>query len=185
MSSIHDVAKRAGVSTATVSRALSRPDLVSRRDAPHGPAGGQATGLHAELRRQASAHAAVGQLPRHRAGHLQPVFLVDSAGNRGRSASQRVRGARRRHAARPEARGAVRDDVAAPGSRRPDLPRPSPAEAGGSNWCAAWRRDTRRWSTAASSAPASACRACTSTMPPRRPTRWTISIAWAIGASAS
>ncbi len=29
MSSIHDVAKRAGVSTATVSRALSRPDVVS------------------------------------------------------------------------------------------------------------------------------------------------------------
>jgi DNA-binding LacI/PurR family transcriptional regulator len=29
VSSIHEVAKRAGVSTATVSRALSRPDLVS------------------------------------------------------------------------------------------------------------------------------------------------------------
>ena len=152
VSNIYEVAKRAGVSTATVSRVLSQPRRRHARHAPQGDAGGRVPRLRAELGGQEPAHAAHRQAARHGAGHLQSVFLADSPGHRRRRAARGLRGALRRHAARRGARGPLRADAEAEGSRRPDLPRPSPAEGSGGAGPRRWRRAARRSSTAASSA---------------------------------
>ena len=160
---IYEVAKRAGVSTATVSRVLSQPDVVSPDTRPQGAAGRRAPRLHAELRGQEPADAPHRQAAGHRAGHLQSVFLADSPGHRRRGAARGLRGAARRHPARRGARGALRADAEAKGGRRPDLPRPPAARRRPPRSSARWRRAARRSSTAASSRRGSASRACTST----------------------
>ncbi len=57
MSNIREVAKRAGVSTATVSRGLSRPDVVSPEYPRARTQGGRASRLRAQLGGEEPAHA--------------------------------------------------------------------------------------------------------------------------------
>ena len=130
VSTIYTVAKRAGVSTATVSRVLSQPEIVSP------------TTRHKVLQAVEdlgyTPNSAARNLRTLRTGKLlvtvpdisQPVLLADPPGHRRRRAARGLRGAARRHAARRDARRALRADAAAQGSRRPDLPRPPPAERG-------------------------------------------------------
>ena len=109
--------------------------------------GGRASGLRAELGGEEPAHAQVAQAARHRSRHLESFLLADSAGNRRRGAEKRLRGARRRHAARRDARRALRADAEAEGSRRPDFSRPSSAAGGGERRAgsgAALRADCQR-----------------------------------------
>ena len=184
MSNIYEVAKRAGVSTATVSRVLSQPDVVApdtRRKV-----------MAAVERLGYTPNAAATNLRTLRTKKLlvtvpdisNPFFslilqgIEDAAQREGYSVllgdTQHDEQREERYALMLRRKEA--DGLIFLGHRLPKeaaaLVRSMPPAA-------------RRSSTAASSARASASRACTSTTPPRRPMRWTISIASAIAASAS
>ena len=185
MANIYEVAKRAGVSTATVSRVLSQPE---RRRRP--------TPAARSCRRSSSS--ATRRIPpprtcaRSRTGKLlvtvpdisNPFFSLILQGIE--DAAQRegyaVLLGDTQHDEEREERYALM--LKRQGGRRPDLPRPPPAEGGGGAGPRRWRRAARRSSTAASSRRGSASRACTSTTPRPRPRRWTISTASATAASA-
>ena len=168
VSTIYEVAKHAGVSTATVSRVMSGPkEAVSP----------------STRERVMRAVAVLGYTPNSAAKNLRtlrsgkllvtvpdisnPFFSLILQGIEDAAHARGLRGAPRRHAARRDARGTLRAHAQAQGSRRADLPRPPAAERGRGARPGDARRAARRSSTAASSARASACRACTSTT--RRP----------------
>ena len=127
VSTIYTVAKRAGVSTATVSRVMSQPEIVSPTTRHKVLQAVEDLGLHAELGGPSPADAALRQAAGDGARHLQPVLRADPPGDRGCRAPRGLRGAARRHAARRDARRALRADAAAEGSRRADLPGPPAA----------------------------------------------------------
>ena len=130
MATIRDVAREAGVSTATVSRVLSRPELVNAETRASVMAAVETLGYTPNAAAKSLRTLRSGKVLVTVPGHRQPVLLPDPAGHRERRAARRLLGAARRHAARRQARAAVRADAAAARGRRSHLPG-SPAAEGG------------------------------------------------------
>jgi DNA-binding LacI/PurR family transcriptional regulator len=183
VANIYDVAKRAGVSTATVSRVLSQPSVVA-------PATRRRV-LQAVERLEFPPNSTAKNLRTHKTGKLlvtvpdisNPFFSQILQGIEG--AAQRegysvLLGDTQHEEKREEAyammlRRKEADGLIFLGHR---LPKPRRLDS-------RWRPGARRWSTGASSVRVWASRACTSTMRAPHTKRWTICTAWAIAASAS
>ena len=174
-----DVADLAGVSLATVSRALSASRRgVSASVAP-GPGGGAAARLRGQ--HQCARAARQEQRPRRRAAarHRQSILFRAAARNRGAGAQPRHGGADRRHRRRPR-------------HRRDLLATDATASAPTASSCStvfflsrrgSGRSPTIQLSSSASESPASTRRSSASTMSPPRSTRSAIWRASAIAAS--
>ncbi len=108
--------------------ACAQPSRCRRRihQAPRA-AGRRASGVRAEFDGKESPHVENGEADRVGPRYFQSVFFADPSGHRGGRPARRLLGARRRYAARREARRRLRDDAEAQRGRRPDLSRPSPA----------------------------------------------------------